>query len=115
DVCEGWAKASPAPGPGHMLSKKKIWNWLAPADGFAGQKIFSKSAYHTRYLIIDEHTGTHFDSPSHFVPPPDSGLNLAGPLGEITGEKVPLPQLQGPAAVVDVRHVASKQDGVSPW
>ena len=32
-----------------------------------------------------------------------------------TGEKVLLAQLQGPAAVIDVRHVASKQNGVSPW
>jgi kynurenine formamidase len=51
---------------------------------------------------MDEHTGTHFDAPSHFIPPPDSGLENAGPLGEVSTDMVPVEQLIGRAAVVDV-------------
>ena len=53
-------------------------------------------------LIIDEHTGTQWDAPAHFVPPPDSGLPGAGPYGLISGEKVPVWQFCGEAIVIDV-------------
>src|SRR5947207_14723522 len=99
DLSQVLAEELPGTWPGHMSYQHKLWNWFAPAEGFGGQKIPSKSAYHTRFLIIDEHTATHFDAPTHFVPPPNSGLKLASPLGEITGAKVPLEQLQGLAAV----------------
>ncbi len=59
-------------------------------------------AYHRDMLIIDEHTGTQWDAPAHFVPPPDSGLPGAGPNGLITGEKVPAWQFCGEACVIDV-------------
>jgi kynurenine formamidase len=54
-------------------------------------------------LVIDEHTGTQWDAPAHFVPPPDSGLPGAGPMGLVTGEKVPVWQFCGEACVIDVR------------
>jgi kynurenine formamidase len=60
------------------------------------------SAYHRNMLIIDEHTGTQWDAPAHFVPPPDSGLPGAGPNGLLTGEKVPAWQFCGEACVIDV-------------
>jgi kynurenine formamidase len=53
-------------------------------------------------LIIDEHTGTQWDAPAHFVPPPGSGYMGEGPMGLITGEKVPAWQFCGEACVVDV-------------
>jgi kynurenine formamidase len=53
-------------------------------------------------LNIDEHTGTQWDAPAHFVPPPDSGLPGAGPNGLVTGEKVPAWQFGGEACVIDV-------------
>ena len=53
-------------------------------------------------LVIDEHTGTQWDAPAHFVPPPDSGLPGAGPMGLVTGEKVPAWQFCGEACVIDV-------------
>ncbi len=90
-------------------------NWYTPLEGFAGQKIFSVSPYRTNYLLIDEHTGTHYDAPVHFIPPPDSGLPAAGPLGTMTGEQVPLEWLQGPAVVVDVTGIPNEQNGISPW
>ena len=51
---------------------------------------FGRSGRHRDMLVIDEHTGTQWDAPAHFVPPPDSGLPGAGPMGLVTGEKVPV-------------------------
>jgi kynurenine formamidase len=53
--------------------------------------------------VHDDHTGTHIDSPSHFTPAPDTGLEHATEFGSVTIEQVPLEQMMGPAAVVDVR------------
>ncbi len=65
-------------------------------------RTFGRSAYHRDQLAIDEHTGTQWDAPAHFVPPPGSKLPGAGPMGLITGEKVPAWQLCGEACVIDV-------------
>jgi len=65
-------------------------------------RTFGPGAYHREVIIIDEHTGTQWDAPAHFVPPPDSGLPGAGPMGKITGEKVPVWQFVGEACVIDV-------------
>jgi len=43
--------------------------------------------------VHDDHTGTHIDAPAHFTP------------GGLTIEQLPLDQLMGPAAVIDVRHL----------
>src|SRR3954465_15388955 len=43
--------------------------------------------------IPDDHTGTHTDAPAHFTP------------GGAPIEQLPLDQLMGPAAVIDVRHL----------
>lgn len=64
-------------------------------------KIGPLSPYNSDILTIDEHTGTQFDAPAHFVPPPDSGLPNAGPLGAVTGDKVPAWQFCGEACVID--------------
>lgn len=65
-------------------------------------------------LIIDEHTGTQWDAPAHFVPPPDSGLPGAGPNGLITNEKVPAWQFVGEACVIDVSgHCDDAESGAS--
>src|SRR4051812_7683821 len=90
DLSQPLAEDLPTTWPGHMPYQHKLWNWYTPLDGFSGQKIFSVSPYRTNYIIIDEHTGTHYDAPVHFIPPPDSGLQAAGPLGTMTGEQVPL-------------------------
>lgn len=70
--------------------------------------------YLTHTLLLDEHTGTHFDAPSHFIPPPESGLPHAGPAGLITGDRVDLARLMGRAAVIDCRSLASEEPGISP-
>lgn len=77
-------------------------------DGWRGD-------FFTRYLIMEEHTGTHMDAPSHFIPRPDSGLPHAGPAGDITVEKVPVDQTIGPAVVIDARSLRGKAEpGMSP-
>ena len=65
-------------------------------------------------VVIDEHTGTQFDAPAHFVPPPESGLPGAGPMGNVTGDKVPVWRFVGEACVIDLRdHVDDVPAGES--
>jgi len=73
-----------------------------------------KGPYTTHTLILDEHAGTHFDAPSHFIPPPTSGLPRAGPAGLLTGDVVPLRELMGPAVVIDCRDSTGAVPGQSP-
>ncbi|MDB5348247.1 MAG: hypothetical protein JWP89_6624 [Schlesneria sp.] len=77
-------------------------------------RTFGPGAYHRDMIVIDEHTGTQWDAPAHFVPPPDSGLAGAGPMGLITGEKVSAWQFCGEACVIDIRsHIDDAPDGES--
>jgi kynurenine formamidase len=100
--------------PGHMPFEHKVHNWYAVSLG-GGQRLRSTAPYYTCWMTLDEHAGTHFDAPAHFIPPPDSGLDHANEFGATYGDKVPLEQLQGPAAVVDVRSLRQHPvDGVSP-
>jgi len=85
----------------HQPFQHKTWNWFATRRSAAGNVYQRGGPYATRWLALDEHTGTHVDAPCHFVPPPDSGLPDAGPAGAITVADVPLTQLIGPAAVID--------------
>ena len=105
----------PGTWPGHMHFAHHNWNWFAEVQG---PTVMTRSSapYQTNFIIIDEHCGTHFDAPTHFIPPPDSGLPFASDLGAQTGDKVPLEDLMGPAVVVDVSHLSGRGDpGVSPF
>jgi kynurenine formamidase len=93
----------------------KNWSWFAEIELPTWDTCCSLGPYQTSFLIVDEHCGTHLDGPTHFIPPQDSGLPWAGALGELSGEKLDLGRLIGPAAVVDVRALADEgEDGVSP-
>ncbi len=70
--------------------------------------------YQTRWLLLDEHTGTHVDAPAHFIPAPGTGLDGAGDMGSVTVEQIPLDQLTGPAVVIDVAEDLPGSPGVSP-
>lgn len=59
-------------------------------------------------IVIDEHCGTHFDAPPHFIPPPAYDLPFGGPLGDETGDRVPTEELMEPAVVVDVSFLAGE-------
>ncbi|MFD0856714.1 cyclase family protein, partial [Actinomadura adrarensis] len=100
----------------HQPFQHKIWNWFTTRKD-AAASVYNRAGppYATRWMAIDEHTGTHFDSPSHFIPPPGSGLPGAGPEGDITADRVPVAQLMGPAAVIDVSSLYGADPGVSPF
>lgn len=106
----------------HQPFQHKVWNWFATRKDAAASTYNRGGPYATRWMAIDEHTGTHFDAPSHFIPPPGSDLPGAHPAGGTTSEKVPLGQLMGPAAVIDVsalntaeQGTAEQDGGVSPF
>lgn len=109
------AEDLPAWWPHHMPFQHKTFNWFADQAGPSGDLLTRAGPYQTRWYLMDEHTGTHFDAPSHFIPPPGSGLEDAGPAGDVTSDKVPVEQLMGPAVVIDVpEDLAGGEPGVSP-
>lgn len=110
------SESNPSYWPGHMPFSAKTWNYFAPVDE-AFAHVQSSAPYHTRYWIIDEHCGTHFDAPTHFIPPRDSGLPHANEWGTQTGEQVPLDNLFGDAVCIDVTTLAEEATipGESPW
>nr|ABP73640.1 SalO [Salinispora tropica] len=99
---------------GHQPFQHKTWNWFADHRN-AMASVYSRGGpYATRWMAIDEHTGTHFDAPLHFIPPPDSGLPGAGPAGAISADQVGLASLMGAAAVIDVASPGGGEGGMSP-
>ncbi len=77
-------------------------------------RVIGPGAYNRDLVMIDEHTGTQFDAPAHFVPPPDSGLPGAGPMGKVTGELVPVWRFVGEACVIDLSpHLDDARPGES--
>ncbi len=100
-----------------MPFRKQNTTWYTRVEDSSGVvKDANPGPFFSEWLIIDEHTGTHFDAPSHFIPPPDSGLLNAGPAGVIYGEDVPLETLMGEALVIDMCHLSGTgEPGVSPY
>jgi isatin hydrolase len=98
--------------PRHMPFQHKVWNWYED-PALPGQTSRSDEAYYTGWWTIDEHVGTHFDAPSHYIPPPGSGLPDAGPAGALSGEQMPLAAMHGPARVLDAPALDAGP-GVSP-
>ncbi|NMD44851.1 MAG: cyclase family protein [Clostridiales bacterium] len=100
-----------------MPFRKQNTTWYTRVEDSSGVvKDANPGPFFSEWLIIDEHTGTHFDAPSHFIPPPDSGLLNAGPAGLIYGEDVPLETLMGEALVIDMCHLSGTgEPGVSPY
>lgn len=108
------SESLPASWPGHMPFTHKNWSWYAEVENPI-DPVRSTGPYRTNFFVMDEHCGTHMDGPTHFIPPPDSGLEHAGELGTITGDKVELEQLWGAAAVIDVTALSgSGAPGQSP-
>ncbi len=101
--------------PTHLPFQHKTWCWFAELDTPVGRASGDLGPYMTRWLLMDEHTGTHVDAPRHFLPPPGSGLPNEHPLGALTAEHIPLRQLMGPARVMDVRDlIGTSGPGSSP-
>jgi kynurenine formamidase len=106
------AEDLPCTWPGHMPYQHKTFSWFAQRHDHCGEVHNRTGApYQTRWLCIDEHTGTHLDAPSHFIPPPDSGLPRAGQHGLTGMADVPVSQAAGPAVVIDVSGRDEPKDG----
>jgi isatin hydrolase len=109
------AEELPAAWATHMPYQQKTFNYFVDRDDQVAPQRSETGPYQTRWLLIDEHTGTHIDAPAHFIPEPDSGLPNAGPSGSITVEQIPLQRLIGPAAVIDIpQDLPGAGPGVSP-
>ncbi|HPU62307.1 MAG TPA: cyclase family protein [Bacillota bacterium] len=98
---------TPAWCPGGQPFLRAKMNW------FEGS--LSRAPFFDYVLIMEEHTGTHCDAPAHMIPPEGSGLPHAGPMHNVTLEKIPVTQTMGPAAVIDCTDlVGTEEPGVSP-
>lgn len=106
----------PSNWPSHMPFASKVWNYFTEIQECQGH-VQSFAPYQTRFWVIDEHCGTHFDGPTHFIPPSTSGLPWASPLGEQTGDKVPLRDFLGSGVCLDMRNLRDENvpPGESPW
>lgn len=99
----------------HMPFQHKTFNYFADREDAAYPLLNRSGPYQTRWMLMDEHTGTHVDAPAHFIPDEGSGLPHAGPAGATTVDRVPLTQLMGPAVVIDVPDdLPGGGPGVSP-
>ena len=62
--------------------------------------------YASETIVVDEHTGTHWDAPAHFIPPTISALPNNGQMGNVPSEQIPMWSFAGEACVIDVRDLA---------
>jgi kynurenine formamidase len=70
--------------------------------------------YASEAIVIDEHTGTHWDAPAHFIPPTISALPNSGQMGNVPSHQIPVWSFTAEACVIDVRDlVIGPQNGVS--
>ena len=74
DLTVALSEELPGAWPSHMPFQRKIYNWYGNAPGQIQPIHGFRGPYQTAWLTLDEHCGTHIDAPSHFIPPPDSGL-----------------------------------------
>ncbi|GAC1402886.1 MAG: cyclase family protein [Candidatus Velthaea sp.] len=99
--------------PAQMPFQQKITNWFTET-GLPGEST-AAGIYYSAWWTIDEHTGTHCDPPSHWVPPASANLSRSSPLGDIGVDRLEISDLQGPACVIDVTAIVGHAgDGVSP-
>jgi isatin hydrolase len=93
------AEDLPCSWPTHQPFQHKTWNWFTARRDSATAVHDRLGPYATRWMAIDEHTGTHVDAPNHFLPPPDEGATVADPASV---DRIELDSLMGPTAVLDV-------------
>lgn len=104
----------PSSWPAHMPFQHKTYNWYWSEVGPTQELTDYQGPYATKWLAIDEHTGTHIDAPTHFIPPPSSGLDYANEWGEVSVDQLPLEQLVGQACVIDAPTDQDVSPGRSP-
>jgi kynurenine formamidase len=108
------AEDLPAAWATHMPFQAKPWNWFRNEENGPTRLLSGCGPYFTRWLLLDEHIGTHFDAPSHFIPPaglrPDAALPAGAlPAGALpagaqatSADQIAIGQLAGRAAVIRV-------------
>lgn len=100
----------PATWPPHVPFQRHVWNWFETAQRIETW-VSRSGAYFTESLLLDEHIGTHFDAPAHFLM-----NNTAIGAEPRTGDLVSLRQLCGPAVVVNVTNLkGTSLIGQSPY
>ncbi len=106
----------PGSWPGALPFRHFVEHWFEESDDGPSIRLCGNNApYRSHGLILDEHTGTHFDAPAHFLAEESSGLSAAHPLGALTGDRIDPSQFIGPAAVIDVTDlIGSAGPGLSP-
>lgn len=104
----------PSSWPAHMPFQHKTYNWYQSSASPTQELTDYQGPYATKWLAIDEHTGTHIDAPTHFIPPVSSGLDYANEWGEVSVEKIPIDQLVGNGCVIDAPTDQNMEPGVSP-
>jgi isatin hydrolase len=116
DLTLDLAEGLPCTWPGHIPFQQKTSNYFVEQSPEPGDPLRdSNGSYQTRWLLIDEHAGTHVDAPAHFLATMGTGLPNEHWAGSITVEQIPLSKMMGPAVVVDVDSAPQlPPPGVSP-
>ena len=115
DLTVPLAENLPGAWPVHMPFQRKVYNWYADRPDQIQPVYGSRGPYHTAWLVLDEHCGTHIDAPSHFIPPPGAGLPHEAEIGSVTLEQLSPERMMGPVAVIDVTELNdTASGGVSP-
>lgn len=86
----------PAVWPGNPELRCETFHWFDDPQ-----------SYFNRCLTMDEHIGTHWDAPAHF-------LEDHAERGLFSTDDVPLERLVVPAAVIDATGLDSEEPGASP-
>ena len=82
-----------------------------------------RNVWYSNTLTFDEHLGTHFDAPAHFIPATKTGFSVANVVttaisakwGDVTNEKCPPDWFMGPAKVIDcTSYMGKAAKGKSP-
>lgn len=106
----------PGSWPGALPFRHFVEHWFEEQDEGPTVRLCGNNApYRSHGIIIDEHTGTHFDAPAHFLADEQEGLPMSHPMGSMTGDRVEPSQFLGAAAVIDVADlIGTEADGISP-
>lgn len=98
----------PATWPGHVPFVRRTWNWYEETS--SGPEVWTSGCgpYFTEVLVMDEHIGTHFDAPAHFLPDRAPGTG-----DQLCGDDIPVEVFCGNAVRLDVTAELSSTPGTS--
>lgn len=102
DLTLSIAEDLPASWATHMPFQAKPWNWFRDEHAGPTRLLAGCGPYFTRWLLLDEHIGTHFDAPSHFIPPAglEAADNVPAGAAATSAEQIVISQFAGRTAVI---------------